>query len=192
MTKEPATIAWIDSMPSRSVFFDIGANIGIYSLYAASKGADVVAVEPIPASFAAMCESIVLNELEVQITPVCAALGDKSGTARLGRNIAGSASANAAGLWSAVMTLDGLIEILGFAPTHIKIDTDGFDLSVLRGGVNALQQAQSVIVEVDLRKEPETIRAFMKSSGYRQTGRFVSPLTPQSPIGMDHWQKEST
>jgi FkbM family methyltransferase len=191
-TKEPATIAWIDSMPRGSVFFDIGANIGIYSIYAASQGLDVVAVEPIPASFAALCESVVLNKLEVQVTPVCMALGKKSGTVRLGKNIAGAASDKASGLWSPVMSLDTLVDHLGYAPTHIKIDTDGFDFDVLWGAWKTLKQAASVIVEVDLRRDDATtIRDLMKSSGFRQTGRFVSPLTPQSPIGMDHWHKEN-
>src|SRR5688572_16327185 len=33
--KQPATIAWIDAFPAGSVFWDIGANVGVYSLYAA-------------------------------------------------------------------------------------------------------------------------------------------------------------
>ena len=31
-TKEPETIEWIDSFKKNSVFWDIGANVGIYSL----------------------------------------------------------------------------------------------------------------------------------------------------------------
>ena len=34
-TKEPETLEWIDSMPDGSVVWDIGANVGIYSCYAA-------------------------------------------------------------------------------------------------------------------------------------------------------------
>ena len=38
-TKEPETIKWIDnfSVKSNSIFWDIGANIGLYSIYAAAK-----------------------------------------------------------------------------------------------------------------------------------------------------------
>ena len=36
-TKEPETVDWIDKFNNGSNFIDIGANIGIYSLYAASK-----------------------------------------------------------------------------------------------------------------------------------------------------------
>jgi len=37
-TKEPETIAWIDSFKTGEVFWDIGANIGLYGIYAAKKG----------------------------------------------------------------------------------------------------------------------------------------------------------
>ncbi len=33
-TKEPETLAWIDSFESDAVFWDVGANIGLYSIYA--------------------------------------------------------------------------------------------------------------------------------------------------------------
>ena len=36
-TKEPETLSWIDSFDAKSTFWDIGANIGIYSWYAAKK-----------------------------------------------------------------------------------------------------------------------------------------------------------
>ena len=46
-TKEPGTIAWLDKeVKEGDVLFDIGANIGLYSVYAASKGAKVYAFEP--------------------------------------------------------------------------------------------------------------------------------------------------
>ena len=45
-SKEPATVKWIDSFEKNSNFLDIGANIGIYSLYAASKDVNVVSLEP--------------------------------------------------------------------------------------------------------------------------------------------------
>ena len=47
LTKEPETLEWIDRMNDDSVLWDIGANVGIYSIYAAvSKRANVIAFEP--------------------------------------------------------------------------------------------------------------------------------------------------
>ena len=36
-SKEPETLEWINAMPSESVLWDIGANVGLYSVYAAKK-----------------------------------------------------------------------------------------------------------------------------------------------------------
>jgi hypothetical protein len=91
------------------------------------------------------------------------------------------------------MTLDGLVDLLGLPlkPTHIKIDTDGFDLAVLLGGRRTLDEAVSVIAEVDesMPEDAATIRALMEAHGFTRTGRHVSPLFPKSPVGMDHWAR---
>lgn len=182
LTKEPATIAWIDAMPEDAVFWDVGANIGIYSIYAAArvKGIDVVAVEPVAQHFATLCEAIEANDFGLCIIPVCMALNDLYGNVRLGK------------LYAPAITLDGLEDLLSTTdpPTHIKIDTDGFDLAVLRGASRALRHAKSVIVEVDeSRDDASTIRDLMAEAGFTRTGRHVSPLFPNSPIGMDHWAR---
>ena len=60
LTKQKATIAWIDSFRPDSVFWDIGANIGSYTLYAALRpDMRVVAFEPAAVNYfilAANCE----------------------------------------------------------------------------------------------------------------------------------------
>ena len=40
LDKEPETISWINEFKDRSIFWDIGANVGLYSIYAASKEKD--------------------------------------------------------------------------------------------------------------------------------------------------------
>ena len=45
-TKEPETLNWIRGFDAEDNLLDIGANIGIYSLYAAYKGGNVTAIEP--------------------------------------------------------------------------------------------------------------------------------------------------
>ena len=64
LTKEPETIKWINNFETDSVFFDIGANIGIYSLYSAVvKGNTVYAFEPHASSYKNLLDSINLNNL---------------------------------------------------------------------------------------------------------------------------------
>jgi len=52
MSKEPETITWINSFEKDSVFFDVGANIGIYTLYSAViRENTVYSFEPHSASY---------------------------------------------------------------------------------------------------------------------------------------------
>lgn len=61
------------------VVFDIGANQGIFSLYAASKGAKVYAVEPDPANFEVLQKNIALNGLDGIVIPIHCAVASESG-----------------------------------------------------------------------------------------------------------------
>ena len=61
-TKEPDTINWLDDyLEAGDTFYDIGANIGVYSLYAAQKGNSVIAIEPESSSYAVLNRNIHLN-----------------------------------------------------------------------------------------------------------------------------------
>ena len=78
-TKEPETLEWIDSIPNGSVVWDIGANIGLYSCYAAKqRGCRVFAFEPSVFNLELLARNIFLNELTEQITivplPLCETL----------------------------------------------------------------------------------------------------------------------
>jgi tRNA G37 N-methylase Trm5 len=63
--KEPETIAWINSMNQRSIFYDIGANIGLYTIYAAVKRqCSTYSFEPHAANFKSVIENIEANKLK--------------------------------------------------------------------------------------------------------------------------------
>ena len=64
---EPETVAWIEAMPANAVLWDVGANIGLYALFAAKRGLRVLAFEPSAASFAAMVRSAEANGLDRRI-----------------------------------------------------------------------------------------------------------------------------
>ncbi len=80
---EPETVAWIESLPDDAVLWDIGANIGLYTLFAAKRGLRVLAFEPSAQSFAAMLRSAEANGLDRAIEGFCLALGEGQGIARL-------------------------------------------------------------------------------------------------------------
>jgi FkbM family methyltransferase len=96
---DPAELRVLESVLTPSfVFFDIGANVGAYTLFVANRvgrSATVVAVEPHPGALARLRCNLDLNGLDwVRVAPV--ALAERAGTLSLyvnDRNI-GSSTAN--------------------------------------------------------------------------------------------------
>ncbi len=80
--KEPATVAWLErELRPGDVVYDVGANVGAYSLIAAACAPDVrvVAFEPGYADFANLCANVHHNALADRITPLPLALAEHSG-----------------------------------------------------------------------------------------------------------------
>lgn len=76
--REPEIYDWIDStMDSSSLFIDVGANFGLYSIYATlSVGANVVAFEPHYATYYILHRNIILNKCGHKIFPYALALSN--------------------------------------------------------------------------------------------------------------------
>ena len=76
LTKEPETINWIDSFEQDDIMWDVGANIGCYTLYAASKGISVCAFEPVAANYYILNKNINLNQFCDVVNAYCLAFSD--------------------------------------------------------------------------------------------------------------------
>jgi len=170
-TKEPETIQWINnnlrSDSNICLFVDVGANIGIYSLYAASVSANVeiLAAEPIEKSFIELRNNIDLNHWADRITALNVAISDADGNGRMTRidDRVGSSGAQlengseGEGVVVSVATGDQLVikyassEILTINSVMLKIDTDGNELDVLRGFNNMFAKGtiSTVLVETN-------------------------------------------
>ena len=76
---EPETISWIDDeVEPGDVVWDVGANVGLYSCYAAKAGARVLAFEPSGINFGLLVAHVELNGLDQSVAPYCLALTDTS------------------------------------------------------------------------------------------------------------------
>lgn len=79
-TKEPETLAWIDGFEFGDALWDIGANIGCYSLYAAHrKGLKVCAFEPSPVNFWLLATNLVMNDFGDSMVAYPFALSSSAG-----------------------------------------------------------------------------------------------------------------
>ena len=77
-TKEPETLEWIDTIPSNAVFWDVGANIGLYSCYAArARKCRTFAFEPSVYNLELLARNIYLNHLTETVTIVPLPLSEK-------------------------------------------------------------------------------------------------------------------
>lgn len=162
VAKEPWTVEWLEStLRHGDVLWDVGANIGAYSLIAAKlgRGARVVAVEPGYSTYAALCDNVILNGLDGEIVPLPVLLGAETGLVTLAyRDTAAGAAEHALAGEGAhrqptlAYRLDDLVERHGLpAPTVLKIDVDGAEASVLAGAPATLAHPalRSVLVEVE-------------------------------------------
>lgn len=71
----------LDQLRKSSCFLDIGANCGIFSVFGCTVNPTlrVIAIEPVPKTFAALTGNIQANHFESRITAVNSALGESNG-----------------------------------------------------------------------------------------------------------------
>ncbi len=90
-SKEPETLDWIERyFTAGDVLYDVGANIGLYSLFAARRLAGrcrVYAFEPEALNHADLNRNIYLNQLSGVVVPCCMALSDAVGFDRFFVNV---------------------------------------------------------------------------------------------------------
>src|SRR5262245_38110223 len=166
--KEPFTIDWIHTrIKAGDVLFDIGANVGAYSMVAAKKPGGAARVYAFEASYvnvATLCTNIALNDLESQVIPVPVALSAATAMSVFNlRDLGSGAARHGLGeqmpegghvaFRQPVLTfrLDDVIERFDLpVPNHIKLDVDGGELDVLEAASRTLSSPalRSMLVEV--------------------------------------------
>jgi len=168
-TKEPDTIAWIAGFAPGEILFDIGANVGMYSIWAAiAKKSIVYAFEPESQNFALLNRNIWVNGLGGQVTALPLAIADRVGLDKLylSEFVAGGSCHNfgeavdfreqplaaAFTQGSFAATLDHLLA-QGWLPVphHIKIDVDGIEPKVIAGARQTLAnpRLKSLLIEIN-------------------------------------------
>ena len=187
LTKEPETIEWIDTFDSDDVLIDIGANVGVYTIYAAKiRGVKVFAFEPEFSNFALLNRNISLNDLNRTVTAYCVGIADceKFDVIYLSAMTGGGSGhmvgdsvnfrmepcehAYKQGCFATY--IDRLVADKVIPdPQHIKIDVDGIEHKIIEGACQTLRSdsLKSVLVEINQNlSEHMGIVYFMLSAGF--------------------------
>lgn len=194
-TREPETIAWIDGFETPCLYWDVGANVGQFALYAALRpGVSVVGLEPSAASYAALCRNIEANRCGERIQAFCFAASDRTELGSL--NLSGTEAGAVLNAFQDVEDCLGRpLDIrfrqptIGFAiddfrqrfdlppPNYIKIDVDGNEERILDGAAATLRDPalRSILIEIE---EQETDRRKrmadrLERAGFVLTGHGV-------------------
>lgn len=166
-TKEPETLEWIDTIPKGSTIWDVGANIGLYSCYAAkSRNCQVFAFEPSVFNLELLARNIFVNDLTERVTIVPLPLSDKQSRSNL--NMSTTEWGGALSTFGELYGQDGnpLNKIFTFStigismveatnllniplPDYIKIDVDGIEHLILKGGDTVLENTKGVLIEIN-------------------------------------------
>ena len=177
--KEPGTVEWIEEwFKPGDVLYDIGANVGAYSLVTfrfLNGGTQVYAFEPGFVTFPQLCRNIHLNGAGQAIVPFQVALGDSTAiTAFHYQNLLPGGALHALGEsidqygnpFQPVFTsptlsyrLDDFVSQFSLPPpNHVKLDVDGTEYQVLKGAEKALTnpQLRTVLLEVS-EEHPHTM-----------------------------------
>ena len=136
-------------------FFDVGANVGSYAILAASKGADVVAAEPVLSTCKALTRNVQVNDFSDRIRVENAAVGESVGELRMTSELDTTNHAVAAGDdqgLGVLVPMTTLDELAKFGqPNFLKVDVEGYEAAVVRGGQTTLsdRNLHAVVMETN-------------------------------------------
>ena len=175
--KEPITIKWIRSFKKNKTMFDVGANVGIYSIYAAlTRMVKVYAFEPESNNFQNLMQNLVINNLNELISPFPIGISNKTELTKLQIGIFEAGSSHhtvginhldhntleiisnkvSQGIFST--TLDDLCFNWKLPiPSYLKIDVDGIESKIIAEAKKTLSDSnlESVLIEINENREED-------------------------------------
>lgn len=189
-SKEPETLKWIDEYGGDGPLLDIGANVGLYSIYyAITKNSNVFAFEPSFFNLSLLARNINRNNVTKKIKIFPIPLSNRNGTSTFTLS-----NTDEGGALSAFgvnygqdgkelnrelqyqlygLKLDDLFsqKYLNEYPRLIKIDVDGTEHLILYGARKLLKnkKVKSILVEVneDFKEQSDNVARILKLSGFK-------------------------
>ncbi len=209
-SKEPDTLDWIDgAMQGGGILFDVGANIGVYSIYAAlrHRGMRVIAFEPEYANLHLLRDNLLENGLQGRVDVYAIALSNATGLSWLHvQDLTPGAALHTESpqalrltltqkpvVWRegvSAWTLDRFCEEAHLAPDFLKIDVDGSEPRVLEGAAKTLNAASLRSVLIEWPHDPlaaKRCEQLLREAGLTRQGRRAAAGSPN-----EIWSRAAT
>ena len=189
-TKEPETIYFLDNyLKDGDVYFDIGANVGVFTIYPAKRYHDIqiFAFEPDGSNLALLKENLIENNIEENVLTYGLGISNSVGLSKLhiqdltpgsalqteDKNIIQtSVTGNFPIVWTEgifTVTIDYFCKELNVIPNVIKIDTDGNESKILMGAKTILKnpELRAIIIEMP-EDQIDTCYPILLESGFQK------------------------
>jgi FkbM family methyltransferase len=178
------------------LFADVGANIGSYTVLASSvAGAKSISFEPVPATFLHLKHNVAINDLETLVELHNCGVGSEKSQLHFTSNydtmnhvVTGSAAEGAGNIVVDIVTLDDVLR--NRVPVLVKIDTEGFEMAVLRGAANLLKHPSLMGIIVELNGSCHRYGIDEREIHELITGRGFSPVS-YNPFNRKYSIKQS-
>jgi len=204
--KEPETVEWIETnFKEGDVFFDIGANVGAYSLVASKfchDNINIYSFEPSFVTFPQLCKNIIANGCTDSIIPLQIALSDKTGidifnyhnlvqggalhTLGAAIDYKGDSFETVAKQQVLSYRIDDLITNFKLPiPNHIKLDVDGIELAVLLGAEKTLENIDTKNLIMELEEGSKDVNLaidYLAGKGMRFHAKYIGASTPDAKV----------
>ncbi|MBT4588150.1 MAG: FkbM family methyltransferase [Rhodospirillaceae bacterium] len=197
--QEPETIEWIAEFDAGDVFVDIGANIGLYALWATiSQDVQSFAFEPEALNYSILIRNILNNNLGDRLVAYPVAISDQPGFDKFHLTVFEHGESChvfgekidynkqpidpviSQGCYAT--TIDELVASGTIPlPNHLKIDVDGIEPKVIAGAKQTLQSpdCRSLLIEInDTVMEDLEMIYYLQSLGFKATSAPPSVLAP--------------
>lgn len=170
---------WSAVLKPGDFFIDVGANIGLYTIWAARCGAKVLAVEPLSAARVRLLENCAVNGFAVDV--IEGVLSNHAGRASLqNRSVASHLVVGSTGERVGETGLESvdcftLDDVLGDrSAMGMKVDVEGAERLVLEGGERALAEGRITILQLEwnitsirtLGEDRQAVAALLRKHGY--------------------------
>lgn len=209
-TKEPETIEWLESIEENSVLWDIGANVGLYSLFAAQqKKCEVISFEPSVFNLELLARNISNNGLDNHITIFSLALSNQESK--------GSFNMSSPDWGGALSTFDKdfnqygtpmdvkfKYKMMGVSgdfivrnmnlkqPDYLKIDVDGVEHIILSGMKEILPKVKSILVEINDNFEEQlyTTQKLLREAGFTLEKKCIEGVPEGVSLYNQWWNNQ--